>query len=67
MLPVRLRTRFALIALGSGFSLVCLVCAAAALAAALLTLIGLHGHKESQPSPEALHDPAHPELEFPEL
>jgi MFS family permease len=53
----------ALDALGSGFSAAFLVCAIAALAAAVLTLVALSGRtRGSEPSPESLHDPLHPEL-----
>ena len=52
----------ALAALGAGFQAAFLVCAIAALAAAALTLFGLSGVRRPEPSPEALHDPLHPEL-----
>ena len=48
----------ALTALGSGFSQAFLVCAIAAAAAALLTLIGLHGVRDTQPDVQAFVDPA---------
>lgn len=47
----------ALQALGSGFSQAFIVCAIAAAAAALLTLIGLHGVKDTEPDAEAFVDP----------
>lgn len=47
----------ALQALGSGFSQAFIVCALAAAAAALLTLIGLHGVRDTHPSAEAFVDP----------
>ncbi|QCB95937.1 MFS transporter [Arthrobacter sp. PAMC25564] len=47
----------ALLALGNGFSQAFLVCAIAAGAAALLTLIGLHGVRDTQPDAEAFVDP----------
>jgi len=52
----------ALAALGSGFQAAFVVCAIAALAAAALTLLGLSGVRRTQPTPESLHDPLHPEL-----
>lgn len=48
----------ALQSLGNGFSQAFIVCAIAAAAAALLTLIGLHGVRDTQPDAEAFVDPA---------
>ena len=48
----------ALLALGNGFSQAFIVCAVAAAAAGLLTLIGLHGVRDTQPDAEAFVDPA---------
>jgi EmrB/QacA subfamily drug resistance transporter len=47
----------ALQSLGNGFSDAFIVCAIAAAAAALLTLIGLHGVRDTHPAAEAFVDP----------
>ncbi|SDO94033.1 drug resistance transporter, EmrB/QacA subfamily [Arthrobacter sp. ok909] len=47
----------ALQSLGNGFSDAFIVCAIAAAAAALLTLIGLHGVRDTHPASEAFVDP----------
>ncbi|MGY3380052.1 EmrB/QacA subfamily drug resistance transporter [Arthrobacter sp. TE12231] len=47
----------ALQSLGNGFSDAFIVCAVAAAAAALLTLIGLHGVRDTHPAAEAFVDP----------
>jgi len=47
----------ALQSLGGGFSEAFIVCAIAAAAAALLTLIGLHGVRDTHPAAEAFVDP----------
>ena len=52
-------------ALGSGFTLALAVCGVAAVVAAVVTAVGMFRVRATDPAPEALVDPLHPDLDEP--